>query len=154
MSSNRYWQILIGLLTIITAWFAFSSLYLIYHYVRLSEHTMPTDIQWSVQEISDERFLLNGRYDFKVNDKNYSGETLITSPYYLNNWAAEQGINDFKNLKWKVWFASNNPEYSSLQKNFPFKEGLSTLLLAAVLAYFVGLKYYVEKNYDRNNIKK
>lgn len=154
MSSNRYWQILIGLLSIVTAWFALSALYLIYHYARLSDHTSPTNIQWSVEEITDERFLLNGHYHFKVEEKNYSGETLITSPHFLNKWAAEQSINDFEKLKWEVWYSHRNPEYSSLQKNFPYKEVLSALLLAGVLAYFFGLKHYVEKNYGQNHLKK
>lgn len=151
MKHDKYWKILLSLLTIVNIWFAGIALHQLYIYIRLNANTSTSDIQWSVKEISDERYLINGKYTFLVQNDTQTGETTLTSPYFLNQWAAEQGIiENAKHSPWKVWYSSYNPEYSSLQKNFPIKECLSSLLLFGVLLYFFGLKHYVEKHHEQN----
>jgi hypothetical protein len=134
-----------GAMSIVVAWFTIVAIYQIYLYARLNGHVETKDVQWSIKEISDESYLLKAHYTFFANNKLYSGESVLLGPHFRNVYAAEKGLSENASHPWIVWFSLANPEYSSLQKNFPVKECLSSLLLWGLLIYFFGLARYVQK---------
>lgn len=148
MFKHLIWKILICCVAIVTLWFTVSSFYKVYLFLRLDAHTQAKSVQWTTKELNevmDDRYLIKGNYSFDVEGKTYSGETVLYGPIFRNMQSAERGINDYASKAWDIYYNSNNPEYSSLQKNFPTKECLSTLLLWGLLIYFIGFTRYVQK---------
>lgn len=155
MAYERYWYFFLCFLSLVTIGFAGKTLYQLYLYARLDASSTTISIEWTVKEISDERYLLDGKYTFKDTQGTIqSGESTLLDPFYLNAWAAQKAIDETKSQPRKIWYSSSNPKNSSLQKNFPLKECLSLLLLCGVVAYFFGLKHYVMKQYERDRSPK
>lgn len=140
---ERYvWNGLLIAMLLVAIWFSVKSLYHFYEYLSLSDQTYAKSTQWSVREISDERYLLEADYQYDVSGATHKGHTLLDDPSFRNRWAAEQMIPQYSAKQWDVWYASKNPEYSTLQKGFSLKESISAMLLWGVLVYFVWLRYY------------
>lgn len=140
---ERYvWNGLIAAMLLVTLWFSMKSLYHLYEYCSLNSQVVASSSQWSVREISDERYLLQADYRYEVKGVSYEGHTLLDSPTFRNRWAAEQTIPEYNSKQWQVWYSERNTEYSSLQKSFSIKEFVSAILLWGLLVYFVWLRYY------------
>lgn len=141
---KRYgWHILLGIITAVFLWFSVTFIYKFIIFSRLDAETVVTTINWSVKEISGDQYLLEGHYAYHVNGSQYSGNSLIENPFYRNPWAAKHAIKEQASEPLTVYYSSQNPSYSALQKSFPLKEGLSSLVLCGLLAYFIGLSYYI-----------
>jgi hypothetical protein len=149
MHLNGPWKILLIALTLVVVWFATIAFYQLYQYLRLSYYTKPSQIEWSVKEITDELFHAEAHYEYSVNGKNYSGTTDFDNVAFRNGFAVEKALPEYKKKNWLVWYDSSNIEYSTLQKKFPIKECLSAILLVALLIYFYGLAYYIDKTKDK-----
>jgi len=145
MHKNLLWQAFLVLVLVITLAYTGVAAYRYYNYARLKRATLPTTLKWQIRERSSDEYLVEGDYTFSVNNKNYSGATLRSQDPYLNPYAAERGIDMLSSQSWKIWFDPSNPEYSSLQKNFPLKEVISAICLWALLFYFLWLGFYVTR---------
>lgn len=143
MHQNRIWQAFLIIITLVVLWFSMMTLHKVYKYIKLSAHTPAQEVFWSIKEVSDERFLIEGHYTFLVNKKKIQGVSLLSDSLFRHSWAAEQAIPEYIKKEWMVWYSPRDLEYSSLQKNFPLKECISMVLLWGVLAYFIGLGYYI-----------
>lgn len=145
MFKQRSWQILLVSLALVASYFSLTSYILMYQYARLDTRTVPESVHWSSHALNNERYVLKANYVFRVKDRNYTNEALLLNPWYRNEWAAEQEIPIQMKKNWEIWFSSSNPESSSLQKIFPTKECVSSILLWGIFVYFVLLGLYMEK---------
>ena len=145
MFQKRLWKFFLFFLALIALYFSIISVCLVYQYIRLEAKTVPQSIHWSVHAINEEHYVLKANYLFKVKDKEYANETVLLKPWYRNEWAASQEISNQMQKQWNIWFSLSNPESSSLQKIFPIKECVSSILLWGIFAYFVLLGFYMEK---------
>lgn len=143
MHKNFIWLCFLSLITGGVGWITIKALYLVYLYMSLNTEAPAENLQWSVEQLSEDQFVTKANYNFKVKDQPYSGETLFKGDVYWNPSAAEDALKVYAQKDWSVWYSSRNPRYSSLQKNFPFKECISALVLWILLLYFFGLGYYV-----------
>lgn len=146
------WNILLAAMALVTLWFTGSALYHSYKYFSLNASTQVTAFQWAAKEMSSDRFHLEVEYEFQLEGKKYYGNTVLDDPVFRNGWAAEQEIPKLASKPWTVWYSSSKPQYSTLQKYFPLKECVSSLLLWGVLLYFIWLRYYyVARFYGKEN---
>jgi len=143
MYKNFVWLCFLSLVTGAVGWFTIKALYAAYLYVSLNASAPVENIQWSVEQLNEERFVMKANYNFVFKGQEYSGETLFKNDVYWNFWAAEDSIKVYQQKDWQVWFSSTSPRYSSLQKNFPLKECISAAVLWVILIYFFCLGYYV-----------
>lgn len=132
-------------------WFTASAGYQLYQYAVLQEKTFAKKIEWSVVEVTDEKYVLNAQYTFDLDGTSFSGNTRMTSLSFRNQWAAEQSIPKYDKQQWEVWYSPGNPHHSTLQKNFPLKECLSAALLWGIMGYFLWLQYYLKLNDGKKN---
>lgn len=138
------WQAVFCLMMLVALWFSLTALYRVYVYARLNSSAPATVVAWSVEELSSDHYALHAKYTFSVQGHLYEGETTLDEEKgYRNSWAAEKAIPEHAAMTWTAWYSPSNPKYSSLQKTFPLKECLSSLVLWGILIYFIGLKYYV-----------
>lgn len=143
MHKNFIWLCFLSLVTGAVGWITIKTLYLVYLYMSLNAEAPAENLKWGVAKLSEDQFVMKADYIFNAKDQQYSGTTLFKNDIYWNPWSAEDAIKVYAQKDWTVWYSSKNPQYSSLQKNFPFKECISVIILWVLLLYFFGLGYYV-----------
>jgi hypothetical protein len=143
MHSNRYWLILLTCLAAAVCWKSGEALYRLFSYYRLTAHTQGRVTGWSVVPLSEEFYLLQAHYRFRVGEKEFEGDNRFQDDPYLNAWSAEKDIKKKELTEVQVWYSSRNPLISTLQKKFPLKECLSASALWILFLYFIWLGYYV-----------
>lgn len=136
MVPKRLWYTLLTILALVGLGYAGPTLYRIYEWQRLQSQSLLTKVTWTIQELSDERFILEANYTFELRERTYSGVTLFKDKIYRNRWAAEQALNEDQNPERKVWFDPGNPSRSSLQKQFPLKDVVYSTVLMGIFFYF------------------
>lgn len=146
LAGKRIWQVFFILSCGVVLWFLFQFSVKIIPYLRLS-HMADAQIEsFIVKEITNEKYAIQALYQYQVNDKNYKKEYIFTSPVFLNRFAAQGHIDKHWSVnEWRVWYNYKNPDYSSLQKLFPFKFLFNACLSMGVLFYFVWLRSYIAK---------
>lgn len=142
---NTYWWIFLAVVAAALLWKGGDALYQLYGYYRLNAHTEAKIREWSVEKLSEERFVPKAHYQFEVDRMLFSNSYLFRHLHSLNLWAAEQEIKKLSQEKFQAWYSRANPQVSALQKNFPLKECLTAAFLAALLVYFVWLGHYVTR---------
>lgn len=145
MHKNIIWQAFLGIIALSTLWYSCVALYRYYDYNRLDGESNTSSISWTVEEHSTDAFTLTAEYEFAINHSLYQGSTQFLNENYLNKWAAEQAIKSKSRQHWTVWYDTDNPQQSSLQHNFPFKDCFSAIVLWGILLYFLWLGYYVAR---------
>lgn len=146
---NLKWLIIIALGVVgCTLWISKDAVQKAYVYLKLDGQTEIIDPQWSIVAVNDERYHPLASYHFKANNRLYDGKTLLSHPFYRNPWSAEKGIQEVIKETHKVWFSSNNPEINALERNFPIKETIYTIILWGLLAYFTTLIAFATKRHS------
>lgn len=145
-SLPRYiWVVVFAPFVLAALWFSWVAGRELYTYSVLTTHVKAQNVNWSVVELSDERYVLRADYLFRVDGDEHTGFTVFERMPYRNAWAANKAISGHSDKQWEVWYSPRNLLYSSLQKNFPFKECISAGILWGLLIYFIGLKMYCAK---------
>lgn len=146
MHRNPLWIFLLSLIILGGLGYTTYTLVKVWQYLRLDQHVDAQNIQWSVLSLNEEAFVPLANYSFVVRNQSYQGQTRWQE-VYLNSWTAQEAIMRLKKSPPPVWFDSSSPEISSLQKLFPLKESLYSLLLWILSLYFLGLGYYVKQRF-------
>ena len=149
MYRNPFWLIFLGLIGIATVSYTFNTFLEIYNFQRLTTQIPISSINWSVNTITDENFTIQSHYSYFFKGINYQKEE-IWNEHYLNTLTAEEKISELSKNIHRVWIDNSNPNYSALQKDFPFKQCVSMIFLCTICIYFFWLGYYV-KNYIQIN---
>lgn len=140
---NGYWLLFLGVMFLGILLYSGKWVYHVWSYIRLDKQAGVEDIQWSVLPLNDEKFILVADYQFKDGGKLTPGHSQW-SQSFLNGWAAQEQIKRLSSAPLMIWYDAGHPEYSSLEKRFPLKEGFYALILWLLGLYFVGLGRYVK----------
>ncbi len=143
MHSNLYWRLFLGLIALVIIGYTGYASVKVWHYMRLDQQTSPQTIEWSVKALKEDAFVPLATYQFRAKGNVYEGRFFWPTTY-LNEWAAEEALEKLKPTSQIVWFDSEAPAYSALQRLFPFKESIYTIILWLLGLYFMGLGYYVK----------
>lgn len=143
MHKNLFWMAFLVVIAFIVLYYTGVAAYRYYTYSTLTAKTIAQNVQWSVQEIASDEYVLEADYNFELNQKKYQNRYLFKDSIYRNEYAAHYDIPHFVNRSWVVWYNPRNPEQSTLQKNFPYKESISAIFLWGLLFYFIWLGFYV-----------
>lgn len=145
MHKNPFWITFLVAITLTVFWFTGSSLYKYYQYANLDSSVIAKHTLWSIHHQSSDVYLLKADYSFVVDNQEYSGNSLLHDPSFRNPWAAESTMKQYTQKPWTVWYSSKNINNSSLEHKLPWKEIISAGILWVLLAYFIGLGYYVAR---------
>ncbi len=137
MYTNRVWLLLLAIVGASTLFYGAKTGYKLYCYYSESTYTVTQTTEWVLVERSRTRFFPRARYTYLINGVTYSGETELSSRVYRNKWAGEEDLASYPQKPWKVWYSPARPYHSTLQKNFPLKDTLSTTLLIVILGYLI-----------------
>ena len=128
--------VLLSITGLIMCWFAFQVLREGWTYVRLDVQAPAQVLRWEVKKLSSSHYALFATYRYRVNDQEFMGQTLFSTPSYPNHYAAEMDLKDRQAKEIYVWHQKRSPAFSSLQKKFPKKELMNAILTLGVLTYF------------------
>src|SRR5262245_12349034 len=109
MHKNPVWLAFLIVISLVVAWYCGVAIYKLYRYSVLTAQASSTNIQWKVQELSDEEYIIHARYSFIVEGKSYVGETDFHDKVFLNAWAAEQELKNYTDKPWHAWYQPGNP---------------------------------------------
>ncbi len=121
-------------------WFGGKAVFELWGYSRLDKHTPVAVLDWQIVERGSRAYIL-GSYTFEAQGKIYQGKTRFREPTFLNKLAAGYQLDEWKTHAWSAWYDPKNPECSSLQKLFPYKNCVYALLVMGVLGYFTGMLF-------------
>ncbi len=159
MRSQNPWYLglLIGLFCIASSYSAVA-LFHYYSYSCLTAHTPAKIEHFSVEvapqfilrrlvkQFSGEDYVIRAAYSFSLKEKKYHQETLFSQQRHYNPWAAAEAIKVLAKQDFESWYDPYNPDHSTLQKYFPFKECVSALILWGLLFYFIWLGIYTRSS--------
>jgi|GEM_PF-923583 len=145
MHKNPVWLALLGLIFTIVLWFSIVAFYHLYTYYSLKETAKTTDVSWFVEEISSEDFRVGATYSFRVNDVDYTGETIFTDRRFRNPSSADDELKNKSTDETVVFYNPRNIEHSSLEKTFPLKDSATATVLFLLFLYLFGLGIYTSK---------
>lgn len=117
--------------------FLFKGISQVNNYFSLSQETMPKSIDWSIEQVKSNRYILKAYYQYSVNGADYEGMTRFLSKRYPNVWAAEMGAEELSQSSISVWYSGKQPKKSSLYKFIPIKSFLSSATLFVLIGYFL-----------------
>lgn len=130
------WIFLIGVAGAIALWFSLQTTLGIFKYYHLDAKAPAHLSSLSVQEVKGTRYLVEAKYIYEVKGRSYLGKTLFCEPVYLNRLSAEEDFEKWKQFSWEAFYNSKNVKESSLQRVFPLKKSIYTLLSIGVFIYF------------------
>ncbi|CRX38847.1 hypothetical protein [Estrella lausannensis] len=104
------------------------------------EEAIADRVDWKVWEGSWGRYYLEGSYRFKADSKEFSGQTVLREPVFLNKQSAEVWIEKLRKIPQAVFYDRSSPDRSTLQRKIPMKEIFSASLLLIAIAYLVLLR--------------
>lgn len=128
--------VLLSITGLITCWFAVLAIDEGWTYLRLDARVPARVQKWDIKMISSSHYALLARYRYSVNGQEFTGETLLSSPRYPNQYAAEIDLKTRQSEEISVWYQKRHPAFSSLQKRFPKKELINAILTFGVFIYF------------------
>jgi hypothetical protein len=143
----RLWLIFLALTGLISCWFVGQAVKEGWKFVRLNTQVRAHIINWEIKMLSSSHYALLAHYSYSIDDQEFTGQTLFSSPNYLNYYAAANDLKARQGAEFWTWYQKNNPSFSSLQKKFPKKEFTNALLTIGVFIYF----YFIRGMLERKN---
>lgn len=142
MHTNILWRAFLIVIFAITLFYSGSALYRYYVYKSLSAVTVPKVLEWNIVKEMDARYILETAYQFVVAGKEYQGTAVWHDEIFVNEYGAQEAIEESNGKRWEVYYNPSDPEESSLQRKLPAKEGLYAMFLLGLFLYFLWLGYY------------
>lgn len=143
MHNNILWRAFLLVILACTLYYSGIALYRYYVYTSLTGAARPTSMVWNIVKEIEARYILETDYQYAVADKSYSGKTVWEDEKYVNEYGANEAIEEAKATQWVVWYNPSNPVKSSLEKHMPVKEFVSAFFLWGLFLYFLWLGFYV-----------
>jgi len=132
-------SLLIGIAGLLTAGFLIAAAIDLWGYLRLEKNSMAKIEKWETVEKGSSQFAIKAYFSFETEGRLYQGKTTFSKPYHLNRISAEKQIKIYTERPWSVWYQSSHPEHSSIDRIFPFKKCLYSLMLLGIFFYFIFL---------------
>lgn len=143
---NIFFKILFILVIGITIIIGVNFFYHLNKFYKLSQNVPAHIEKWDIDEIKGGKYLIGANYNFTFQGVNYKGYYQFSRLSYQNIYLAKDHLEKLKKKTWDVYFEKNNPNISTLQHLFPFKQGVHLALSLGILFYFFCLHLYIKRN--------
>ena len=131
---------LMVLFLLITLYFAGKAYTGLSAFFLAEEEAIADGVDWKVAEGSWGRYYLEGDYHFKAEAKEFTGQTILKEPVFLNRQSAQDWIEKVRKIPQTVYYEQSNPERSTLERKIPMKEIFSASLLLVAMVYLALLR--------------
>ena len=144
---RRIWAVVFILTALIALFFLLRAGKQISAYISLDSRAVACIQKWDVIEKGESSFALEAFYRFSCFEKEFSGMTEFSPPYFLNAEAALSAIKKISSQEFFVFFNQGNPAENSLQRSFPFRLCIHAFLTLGVFVYFMLLKKWMKRSF-------
>lgn len=148
MQRNWIWAIFIVLIALFAFWFVIRAGQALLSYYQFSTKVAVVMEKWSVEEIKSDQFAVKATYSYEYSGKNYQGSDRAGA-LYPNPWAAENAQKQLARKTWGAWINPSHPERSVLEKRFPYKRVISSVVLLGILLYFSALGIFLRARHGK-----
>ncbi len=143
---RKVWIVLLSVTSLILVGFSVKMTSRFNEYFSLNNVSKAVSMDWEILEKSSSSFALLVSYQFNPLEKGLiRGVTELPKPHFLNLPSAERAVKELSGKSWDVFYNEKDPSISSLQKIFPFKDCIQTVLTLGVFVYFLFFKKMMEK---------
>ena len=143
LSFNKIWGIMLTVITLVMTILFFNWAISLQGYLALNAQTQGKVERFSVKKLKEDAYGIEAHYTYRVDGVSYQDHKVLTHPIFLNATSANMHLTRYwKEQDWSVWYNTNHPEVSSLQKLFPIKKLVSFLISLGVFLYFFWFKRY------------
>lgn len=116
------------------AWGVFQDLWL---YWRLSTSVSAVVERVEIIERGASKFELKAYFENRT--------CLLGKPYYLNRPSAERAASALEGKAQRFWIDPQNPQIFAIEKTFPYKKILYSIVALGVMGYFYLLEYKAKR---------
>ncbi|NGX28538.1 MAG: hypothetical protein K940chlam1_00719 [Candidatus Anoxychlamydiales bacterium] len=135
------WMVVLFLSGFIFCWFGFKTVNQINYYFVLDQASKAHIDKVKVKDLGKEKFEVLASYYYKVGEE-FFFKTETFKNKFLNYDAAQTfGSKISKDIS--IWYNFKNPKISTMEKIFPIKNLVYSILTLIVFIYFVIMKYYI-----------
>ncbi len=144
---KKVWIVLLSITSLISMVFFVKTASQLSEYFSLNGVSKAVSMDWKILEKTPSSFALLVSYQFEPLEKGMiQGKVELAKPHFLNQPSAEIAVKELSKKSWDVFYSLQDPSISSLQKIFPFKDCIQTLLTLGVFVYFLFFKKMMEKS--------
>lgn len=116
--------------------------------IKFSQQTRfvkPESIDYFLMETVLKKVQVGADFTYRYAGKEYVKRHVFKSEGFINEYVANEWIEDKMGQHSRVYINPNSPAKAVLERVFPWKTGIQLLALLVALAYFAYLKIYTLK---------
>lgn len=123
----------------LTLWRGSEALIQLWKYLRLDTQ-LPAKIEnWQIKERSPSKYALLIDYTYQYKGIERRGTGQWETAFYPNRYAALEKTSHLPSTPIQVWIDGSSPDYTALEKKFPWRPSLYAFSSLAILFYFIYL---------------
>lgn len=107
-----------------------------YQFFSLRKTVEAKSLHLSIIETPRQEFKILADYSYLVDGKEFNGKDTMNNVIFNNPYQAKKVIEETKDKNWLVFYRSQRPEISRLQKEFSVQTLVRALLGVGVFIYF------------------
>ncbi|NGX48471.1 MAG: hypothetical protein K940chlam5_00056 [Candidatus Anoxychlamydiales bacterium] len=142
MNYKIRWLITLSVAALILLGISFKTAYQINKFFTLDSKIRARVEKVDVIEGKKEKFEVLAFYNFKIGDKNFYNVKKFDAKF-INEITALDFKEKILKKDFFIWYNKKNPKISAIEKSFPIKNLVYSIITFVVFGYFVALKYYV-----------
>lgn len=109
----------------------------IFRYFTYTSSQPIAKIEWEAKAVYEDLWKPYARFEYVVNGTTYRQEEIFQGGRYRNSFAAGEAIKELAKEKSQVWFSSRNPQKGTIEKFFPLKNLVYSIILLSLFFYVV-----------------
>jgi len=142
MKHKISWILVLIISGSIFVWFSFQLFLQTNKYIILNTPIKANIEKLEVNNDNKNKFLAVASYSFDVANKTFIHKGVFEKKF-INPLSAKAFCENISKNDFIIWYNSKNPNFSSVEKNFPIKNCVYSIITLIVFIYFLILKYYI-----------
>lgn len=120
-------------------------------YLKQANHSIAEVFEWGVIEMDEDKYIVCADFRFHTDGVDeYVSQHLFENIPFQTMELAEEALLSMKSQEWKCyWFGNPQDPQVSMDRNFPMKDFVYTMIAFGVYVYFMFMRRYYFKRISR-----
>ena len=136
------WLIVLFLSSLALLFLSFKTVYQINNYFTLNSSKRANLEKFEIKVDSKDKYEVLAFYNFEIGDKKFYSIRKFKQKF-LNELTAQDFIQKHSNKDFFIYYNKKNPNIASVERAFPYKNLVYSIITLTIFIYFIILKYYV-----------
>jgi hypothetical protein len=116
----------------------------LYKYLALNSSSEAFIDEVNIKQIASNEFVLQVNFFYFVNEQKFKAHSLVDNYTFPNEFAAQDYAKSFKTKSHIAWYKIEDQTSFIIDKTFPYKSVINSLVLIIVFTYFIGISRYLK----------